>query len=197
MIKFFDIDDSKPYDVFKQKYSEAFKLNQPAIEAICISSIANAKEVDSRFVNLKMIKEDKWIFFSNYESEKAMQFEKNNNISAIFYWNVINTQIRIKATIHKMPKDFNKDYFETRKKEKNALAISSRQSKRVDSFEDVNTAYLNAMQNKDLTKCPDYWGGFSFIPSYFEFWEGHKNRLNRRMVFQYNGKKWDKYLLQP
>ena len=61
MIKFFDIDDSKPYDVFKQKYSEAFKLNQPAIEAICISSIANAKEVDSRFVNLKMIKEDKWI----------------------------------------------------------------------------------------------------------------------------------------
>ena len=34
------------------------------------------------------------------------------------------------------------------------------------------------------TARPDFWGGFSFVPYYFEFWQGHKNRLNKRHVFE-------------
>ena len=44
---------------------------------------------------------------------------------------------------------------------------------------------------------PDYWGGFSFIPYYFEFWQGHNNRLNKRHVFFKDNEVWQDTYLQP
>ena len=47
------------------------------------------------------------------------------------------------------------------------------------------------------TARPYFWGGFSFIPYYFEFWQGHKNRLNKRRVFEQQDDEWIERLLQP
>ena len=57
--------------------------------------------------------------------------------------------------------------------------------------------YNDTKKDADLEKCPDYWGGFVFRPYYFEFWEGHDSRLNRRMVFELNNNQWDNFFLQP
>ena len=83
MIKFIDLDKSKPYSVFKEFYDKAELSNQKTIEAISISSydILN-KEVDSRYVNLKYIKQNNWIFFTNYDSPKSFQFM---NHSVVYY----------------------------------------------------------------------------------------------------------------
>ena len=54
-------------------------------------------------------------------------------------------------------------------KNKNAISISSNQSMIISSFDDVKYKYENTKLQKDLSNCPDYWGGFSFIPFYFEF----------------------------
>ena len=48
-----------------------------------------------------------------------------------------------------------------------------------------------------LEKRPEYWGGYSFTPYYFEFWEGHKSRLNKREVFKKDTNDWVKTILQP
>lgn len=53
-----------PYKLFKNKYNESLKANQKNIEAICISSYSrDLNEVSSRFVNLKIITDKKFIFF--------------------------------------------------------------------------------------------------------------------------------------
>ena len=44
---------------------------------------------------------------------------------------------------------------------------------------------------------PSYWGGFSFIPFYFEFWQGQEFRLNKREVYEEISGDWIKYTLQP
>ena len=44
---------------------------------------------------------------------------------------------------------------------------------------------------------PSYWGGFSFIPFYFEFWQGQEFRLNKREVYEEINGDWIKYTLQP
>ena len=49
----------------------------------------------------------------------------------------------------------------------------------------------------NLKNCPDYWGGFAFTPYYFEFWEGHKSRINKRLVFKKIEKNWEKSIIQP
>ena len=47
------------------------------------------------------------------------------------------------------------------------------------------------------SKRPEYWGGYSFVPYYFEFWEGNENRLNKRHVFSMEEGAWKETLLQP
>lgn len=198
MIRFTNIYEDEPYQLFKSKYDEALSKKQKNIEAISISSyLEKTNEVDSRFVNLKIVDGKDFIFFSNYNSKKAKQFLSNDNIAALFFWNSINTQIRIKAKINLLDQFASDKYFEKRNKEKNALAISSKQSESVISFSKVKENYLNALKEADLKKRPDYWGGFTFIPYEFEFWVGHEYRLNQRTLYKLKNDSWEKTLLQP
>ena len=198
MIEFNNLNQEDPFALFKKKYEQALKAGQNAIEAISISSFnKELNEADSRYVNLKFIDKDKFIFFSNYNSPKASAFNSHNQIAALLYWSSINVQIRIKATIKKTSNDYNQKYFFKRAEEKNALAISSNQSKQIDSYTQVKENYNKSIENDDLKKCPEYWGGFSFTPYYFEFWEGHESRINKREVFHKIDGVWKQSFLQP
>jgi len=197
MINFIDINTSKPYLKFVSYYDKAIK-NQKNIEAMSISSYSTIlEEVNSRFVNLKFIDNDSFIFFSNYNSPKSQEFRDHDQISALIYWNSINVQIRMKAKIKKTSNDFNQKYFYDRSEEKNALAISSNQSKPIDTYSQVKENYNKSLKNDDLKKCPDFWGGYSFTPYYFEFWEGHESRLNKREVYEKSDDSWKHLILQP
>ncbi len=198
MIKFNNLNSEAPYQLFKEKYDYAIQAGQNSIEAISISSFnKEMNEVDSRYVNLKFINKDEFIFFSNYESAKAAAFNSHNQISALVYWSSINVQIRMKTKIKKTSDEFNKKYFFDRAMKKNAIAISSKQSKPIKSYDQVKENYERSLKNDDLKECPEYWGGFSFIPYYFEFWEGHENRLNKRVSYTLKDSNWIKTFLQP
>tara|TARA_Y100000991_G_C21842574_1_gene292979 strand:- start:103 stop:699 length:597 start_codon:yes stop_codon:yes gene_type:complete len=198
MIKFNKLNQEIPYLIFKSKYDEAKDVCQKNIEAISISSYdSRTNEVDSRYVNLKFITNDEFIFFSNYESPKASSFNSHNQITALIYWDSINVQIRMKAKIKKTSNQFNQEYFLNRSEHKNALAISSNQSKSIDSYNQVKRNYEQSLESDDLKKCPEYWGGYSFTPYYFEFWEGHQFRLNKRDVYKLGSEGWIHSILQP
>ena len=198
MITFSNSNSEIPYIKLKQKYNDALNLNQKNIEAISISSYSSeSREVNSRFVNLKFIDNNNFIFFSNYNSPKSREFKEHNQITALLYWNTINTQVRLKATIKKTSNEFNQTYFANRSEQKNALAISSNQSKSIDFFEDVEDSYNKSLKSDNLRECPDYWGGYSFTPYYFEFWEGHKFRLNKRDEYKMQNGCWNHSILQP
>ena len=198
MIKFNNLNKEIPYQLLKKKYDEAVDAGQENIEVISISSYnKDISEVDSRYVNLKLISNDEFIFFSNYKSPKASAFNSNNQIAALLYWSSINVQIRMKAHIKKTSVEFNQKYFFDRSEEKNALAISSNQSKLIESYSHVKENYQRSLGSDDLKKCPEYWGGFSFTPYYFEFWEGHESRINKREAFNMTDGVWRRLFLQP
>jgi len=198
MIQFNNLNQEMPYLVFKEKYNESMNAKQKNIEAISISSYnREISEVDSRYVNLKFVTNDEFIFFSNYNSPKASSFNSHNQIAALVYWPSINVQIRMRAKIKRTTDEFNQNYFFDRSEEKNALAISSNQSKPINSYSQVKENYNKSLKNDDLKKCPEFWGGYSFTPYYFEFWEGHESRLNKREVFEKNDDSWKHLILQP
>ena len=198
MIKFNSLNQDTPYRLIREKYNKATNAGQKDIEAIAISSYnKETEEVDSRYVNLKFINKDEFIFFSNYDSPKASAFNSHDQVAILLYWSSINIQIRMKAQIKKTSKEFNQKYFFDRSEEKNALAISSNQSKPIDSYNQVKENYNKSLKNDDLKKCPEYWGGYSFTPFYFEFWEGHKSRINKREIFEKIDGVWKQSFLQP
>ena len=197
MIQFNNLSQETPYLVFKDKYEDSLKAKQKNIEAISISSYSTSRnEVNARYVNLKLVSGRKFIFFSSYKSPKSQEFNQHNQITALLYWSNTNTQIRMKAYIKQMSSEFNKDYFAQRDKKKNALAISSDQSSPIASYEAMQKNYEISLKESDLTECPEYWGGYSFTPYYFEFWEGHESRLNKRETYELNNGKWIHGFLQ-
>jgi len=199
MINFIDISQEEPYKEFIRYYDLALKNNQNIIEAMSISSYSKENsEVNSRYVNLKYIKGKEWIFFSNYNSPKSNEFREHNQICATFFWDEINTQIRIKASIFKTASEFSDHHYKNRNTEKNILSHSSNQSQIISSYDDVKRKYDSVSLNKDNIKLrPKNWGGFSFIPYYFEFWEGNENRLNKRECFSFKNKEWLNFFLEP
>ena len=63
------------------------------------------------------------------------------------------------------------------------------QSKKISSYENVVENYMKVQSsNIDKTIRPKYWGGYTFKPYYFEFWEGHNTRLNKRVILEYKYK---------
>ena len=198
MIDIKNISKEPPFLIFQEKYQQSIIKGQQDIEVACISSYSKKNnEVNARFVNLKELNNKDLIFFSNYKSHKAEDFESHSQVSVVIYWNIINLQIRIKANISKTSREFNLEYFKKRNKKKNALAISSMQSQKIESYKKVLDDYYVALKNSSLSQCPEYWGGYKLTPYYFEFWEGHNSRINKRYVYELNNKDWIQYVLQP
>lgn len=198
MIEFKNNNIEIPYLKLRENYKKALLANQNAIEAISVASYCiNKKEVDSRYVNLKIIDNEEFIFFTNYHSPKAHQFDSHNKVSVLILWDSINTQVRIKATIKRTSHEFNNKYFMARSKEKNALAVCSNQSKEISSYESVVKKYDMTYKNFKNEKCPDHWGGYVFKPHYFEFWLGHESRINKREVYRYENGSWEDFILEP
>ena len=80
---------------------------------------------------------------------------------------------------------------------KNILAISSRQSQKSASYEEIIYKYNQIKQESSDFSRPQYWGGYSLKPIYFEFWEGHESRINKREVFDMVNGIWKHSFLQP
>lgn len=199
MISISKIPNDVPYTLFKNYYDLAIKSKQESIEAIAISSLNHtSREVESRMVNLKYINNNEWIFFSNFNSLKARNFSEHNQISALFFWSSINVQIRMKAKIVKTSSNFSDEHYKNRTTEKNALAHSSMQSEKIASYDLVIQNYHKALESsKEVLIRPANWGGYSFTPYYFEFWEGHESRLNKRDVYEISEGNWIHTILQP
>lgn len=182
----------------KRKYDLAINEGQQSIDAMVVSTIDEAgNKPNSRYVNAKYIIGNEIIFFSNYKSAKAKEIESNNSVSCIFYWNLINTQIRLKGAVNKTPSLFSDEHFKKRDNKKNAIAVSSRQSEKIESFEKVKEQYKNVLNVNSILSRPDYWGGYSINVDYVEFWEGSDYRLNNRRVFSLKDNLWEFYFLQP
>lgn len=198
MINISNLSKSAPLKNFEDLYKKALNKKQNHIEAVCISSyLQETNEVDARYVNIKSIEGDEFIFYTNYNSPKSLQFKSHNQVALTFFWDAINVQIRIKGTVIMAPKIISDNHFRLRNEKKNALAIASNQSSKIVSYEKFVSIYKKTLSSNNLKKRPDYWGGYVFTPYYFEFWEGHESRLNKREVFDKADGTWRHSFLQP
>ena len=180
-----------PIKQFKDWFSQIINLmTEPT--AMTLSTYSKRYGVDSRIVLLKEIKQDGFIFYTNYNSVKGKQIASNNNVSLSFFWPELQRQVRVNGLAFKLSDAYSTRYFKSRPKKSQISACISQQSEVVLSrnlMEKQFNLMCQQFKNKSIPK-PDYWGGYKVKPSCIEFWQGRKDRLHDRFIYEKKDKKW-------
>ena len=190
-----------PFFLFDNWFKEvSSKKSKSEINAMTLSTIGLSGYPNGRIVLLKYYSPDGFVFFTNYNSNKAISIDQNNKVSISFFWEDFERQVIIKGVATKTTDDFSTKYFNSRPKgSKLGALVSENQSSIIKSkdyiikkFNQLSKEYLN----KEILR-PNNWGGYIIKPVQYEFWQGGKNRLHDRIRYQLIDNLWKIDRLSP
>jgi len=186
---------SNPIDQFRVWYQEA--LDSEILEANVMTLATATKEgkPSARIVLLKEFNSNGFVFYTNYSSRKGEEIEQNPQVELLFFWDVLERQVRIEGRIEKLPKEISEEYFYSRPIESQMGAVVSEQSKVIAS-RFVLEEKLQALKKEEI-KMPDNWGGYWVVPFRIEFWQGRPSRLHDRIVYTQIQDAWKIERLSP
>jgi pyridoxamine-phosphate oxidase len=184
-----------PMVQFRKWLGEAAEGNLPdwvEINAMTLSTCQPSGELSSRIVLLKGLEQDKFWFYTNYDSLKGRQMAANPRVSLCFLWQHVQRQVRIEGSVEKAPREQSERYFHSRPRDSQLGALVSEQSAVVPSREHLEThlAELQQRYADGEIPCPENWGGYAVTPHRIEFWQGRESRLHDRIRYRSENGKW-------
>lgn len=190
--------DPNPIHQFRVWFDNAMNAEISEPNAMCLSTVYGDKP-DSRIVLLKAIKEEGFVFFTNYHSSKGLQIEANPNVSLNIVWLDLERQIRVNGVAEKVSAEESDHYFYSRPFESQVGAIVSAQSETLNSRVDLEKAMKEALEKYSSEKPvrPKHWGGYIVKPVEMEFWQGRTSRLHDRIQYIKVNDSWKIRRLYP
>ena len=191
--------DPDPFKQFSDWIDSAIYSGIKEPTAMALSTVGKNMQPSSRMVLLKEIRNDSFIFYSNYDSKKGHQVIENHFGCLLFYWPELEKQIRIEGRIEKATKEISEEYYLTRSAKRRIGAWASPQSQEIPNrkfLEDKQMEYEKKFAGNPPTR-PDNWGGYILIPYEIEFWQGRPNRLHDRIEYYYDDNDWKIRRLAP
>ena len=187
-----------PFEEFKSWYLTALNHIKKDPNAMILATY-DGKTPRSRIVLLKELDSKGFVFFTNYDSDKAQEITNHPNCSLTFFWSDLERQVRIEGTIEKTTATESDAYFLSRPLGSRLGAWASPQSKKIPDREFLITKmeeYKDKFGSDEIHR-PENWGGFRLIPSHFEFWQGASSRLHDRICYDLEKNEWTKYRKAP
>ncbi|MFC6617503.1 pyridoxamine 5'-phosphate oxidase [Deinococcus radiophilus] len=139
-------------------------------------------------------------FYTNYDSEKGRALSQNPRAEMLFYWDVLEQQVRVRGRVEPLDPQESTRYFHLRPRDSQLAAhVSAPQSGPVESREVLEgrfAALHEQFGGQDVPR-PDFWGGYRLIPERWEFWQGRPNRMHDRLVYVRAGDGWTLERLMP
>lgn len=178
--------DSDPLKQFEVWYGEASKVKIHEPGAMSLATVDKNGQPWQRIVLLKLFDENGFVFFTNYESNKASQIAANSLVSLLFPWHALGRQLKITGEVEKVSTAESLKYFTTRPRGSQLGAWASEQSSMISSrsiLETMVESIKRKYENKEVP-LPPFWGGYRVKPTSFEFWQERKNRLHDRFLYQ-------------
>ena len=187
-----------PLVLFEQWQQDASAAGLADPTGVVVATVQPDGSIRQRFVLLKGVSEGGFVFFTNYNSDKAAALAQNDRSSMLFPWNELDRQVSVSGKVEKIAESESDAYFAARPRASQIAAWTSEQSQPIASrgvLEAQYQATLEQFDGGDVPR-PSHWGGFRLIPERIEFWQGGEDRLHDRFVYQYaNG--WSRLRLQP
>lgn len=186
-----------PIEQFTLWFSEALEAGVPEPNAMTLATIGPDQHPSARIVLLKGFDEQGFVFYTNYESRKGRELAEHPQASLLFFWQMLERQVRIEGRIEKTSAQESDDYYHSRPLESRIGAWVSPQSQPTtrEALETRNSE-LTASLGNDPAR-PPHWGGYRVVPHYVEFWQGRPSRLHDRLAYRQQDGVWTLQRLAP
>ena len=189
-----------PFKQFEVWFEGATKAELTEPNAMSLATVSPLGKPTIRTVLLKIYDEKGFVFFSNYESQKAKDIANNPCVALHFAWLPLQRQLRIEGVIEKISTAESLAYFLSRPRGSQMGAWASNQSEIVSSrslleakFHEIKSKFMSGQ-----VPLPDFWGGYRVKAERFEFWQGGKDRLHDRFVYEKDAQnRWEIKRIAP
>ena len=192
--------DKNPVAQFEKWFKDAVDAQIAEPNAMNLATISTNGRPTSRIVLLKGIEDGKFIFYTNYQSQKGYELEKNPACALTFFWPEIERQVRIEGVAERVSAEASDTYFKSRPRGSQVGAWASPQSSIIkdrEILEQRAAEIEKRFAGQQFLPRPKQWGGYGVTPYEIEFWQGRPNRLHDRILYSQVDGAWKINRLAP
>ncbi len=191
--------EANPLQQFGRWFTQAVQGQVLEPNAMQIATVDTKGKPTLRTVLLKSYDDKGFVFYTNYNSQKAQQIAANPQVALLVFWKELERQVEITGRAEKVSTLESLRYFTSRPRGSQLGAWVSVQSSIITSRNllEMKLEEIKRKFNEGAIPLPDFWGGYRVIPETIEFWQGRSNRLHDRFEYRRTAQGWDIVRLSP